>query len=305
LAREHGSVFNAVAWTGLFGDALTRYGIYDAGGALRGGFCLFREKRLGLTVLRDPPFTPEIGPFFEHAAQHPVARLEESRDVLTALADFLDSLHPAVVSLSLARAVTDCLPFCWRDYKVVPSYTYLLPLSQTDEAILGAMSVGRRNDIQKAVRDGLRAERMEDYSTIATLVEATFARQEKDAKREYVKRILFSFARPDNSYTFVVFSNGVPIAGTFIVHDTETAFYLLGGYQSEGKHHGAGALAMFESIRHARGLGLRTFDFEGSVIPAIEKYFRGFGGKLTPYYRVNKAWLPLEMVLKLFKRGLF
>lgn len=305
LAKEHGSVFNTVAWTGLFGDSLTRYGIYDAGGTLRGGFCLFREKRLGLTVLRDPPFTPSIGPFFECRAQHPVARLEEWRDVLTALADVLEHLHPAVVSLSLAPAITDCLPFYWRNYKVIPHYTYLLRVDQTEDAILAAMSVGRRNDIQKALRDGLKAERTDDYSTIAALVETTFARQGKDTNREHMKRILFSFGRPDNSYAFVVQSNGVPIAGAFVVHDAKTAYYLLGGYHSESKHHGAGALALFESIRHARELGLKTFDFEGSVVPAIERYFRGFGGKLTPYYRVNKAWLPLEMVLKLTKRELF
>jgi hypothetical protein len=305
LAREHGSVFNTVAWTDLFGDSLTRYGIYDAGGALRGGFCLFREKRLGLTVLGNPPITPSIGPFFESRARHPVTRLEERRDVLTAIADLLDHLHPAVVSVSLAQSVTDCLPFFWRSYKVIPQYTYLLPLDQTEEDVLAAMSDARRRNIKKALRDGLCPERTDDYSTIVTLVEATFARQGKDVSREHMERIFFAFARPENSYAFVVLSNGAPIAGTFIVHDTETAFYLLGGYQSEDKHPGAGALAMFESIRHAKELGLKTFDFEGSVVPAIERYFRGFGGKLTPCLRVNKAWLPLEMVLKVFKRGLF
>jgi len=120
-----------------------------------------------------------------------------------------------------------------------------------------------------------------------------------------MKGILSSFARPDNSYAFVVQSNGVPIAGTFVVHDAKAAYYLLGGYQTEGKHYGAGALAMFESIRRARDLGLEVFDFEGSVVPAIERYFRGFGGRLTPRFRVNKAWLPLEMALKPFKRRLF
>lgn len=305
LAREHGSVFDTVAWTGLFGDSLTRYGIYDAGGTLRGGFCLFREKRLGLTVLRDAPYTPSIGPFFECRAQHPVARLEEWRDVLTALAEFLEHLHPAVVSVSLAQWVTDCLPFFWRNFKVIPYYTYLLSLNQTDEAILTGMSEVRRRNIGKARRDGLCAELTEDYSIISSLVEATFARQQKDLKREHLKKILFGFANASNSHSFVVFSNGVPIAGTFIIYDAHTAYYLLGGYRSEGKHHGAGALAMFESIRRARELGLKTFDFEGSVVPAIERYFRGFGGKLTPYFRVNKAWLPLEMALKCFKRGLF
>ncbi len=305
LAREHGSVFDTVAWTDMFGDSLTRYGIYDAGGALRGGFCLFCEKRLRLAVLRNPPYTPFIGPFFERRALHPVAGIEESRDVITAVAEFLERARPAMISVSLSNWASDILPFLWRDYKVTPDYTYLLPLGQTDEAILAGMSESRRRNIGKARRDGLHAERTEDFSAIFSLVETTFARQGKDVEREYMKAILFSFARPDNSYAFVVQSNGVPIAGVFVVHDARTAYYLLGGYQSEGKHHGAGALAMFESIRQARKLGLETFDFEGSVIPAIERYFRGFGGKLSPYFRVNKAWLPLEMVIKPFKRRLF
>jgi hypothetical protein len=181
LAREHGSVFNTVAWTGLFGDRLARYGIYDAGDSLRGGFCLFREKRFGLTVLRDPPFTPTIGPFFECRAQHPVARLEEWRDVLTAAAEFLEHLHPSMISLSLARTINDCLPFYWREYKVVPSYTYLLRLDQTDDDLLGAMSVARRNDIRKALRDDLMAERTCDYSAITALAVSTFARQGSEA----------------------------------------------------------------------------------------------------------------------------
>ena len=305
LAREHGSVFNTVTWTDLFGDSLTRYGIYDAGGALRGGFCLFREKRLGLTVLTNPPGTPSIGPFFESRAQHPVARLEERRDVLTAIADLLDHLHPAVVSVALAQWVTDCLPFFWRNYKAIPFYTYLLALGQTEEAILAGMSEARRRNVGKARRDGLRAELTDDNSAIAALAEATFVRQGKDVKREYLERILFTYANPANSYAFVVRSSGIPIAGAFVVHDARSAYYLFGGYRSEDKHNGAGALALFESIRHAKELGLEAFDFEGSSVPAIERYFRGFGGKLTPCLRVNKAWLPLEMALKLFKRRLF
>ena len=305
LAREHGSVFNTLTWTELFGDSLTRYGIYDAGGALRGGFCLFRQKRLGLTVLTNPPGTPSIGPFFESRAQHPVARLEERRDVLAALADLLEHLRPAVVSVALAQWVTDCLPFSWRNYKVTPHYTYLLALEQTEEAILAGMSEARRRNVGKARRDGLRAELTDDNSTIASLVEATFARQGMDVKREYLKKILFTYPNPANSYTFIVRSSGIPIAGAFVVHDARSAYYLFGGYRPEDKHNAAGALALFESIRHAKKLGLEVFDFEGSSVPAIERYFRGFGGKLTPCYGVNKAWLPLEMALKLFKRRLF
>jgi hypothetical protein len=36
---------------------------------------------------------------------------------------------------------------------------------------------------------------------------------------------------------------------------------------------------------HARGL---DFDFEGSVLPGVEAFFRSFGGQLRPFYRVTK-----------------
>jgi len=52
-------------------------------------------------------------------------------------------------------------------------------------------------------------------------------------------------------------------------------------------------------------LGIKYFDFEDSMIRQIERYFRGFGGKLTLYYRINKAKLPLEILLKFYRRELF
>ena len=67
----------------------------------------------------------------------------------------------------------------------------------------------------------------------------------------------------------------------------------------------AAPMAMFACIRQARELGLEVFDFEGSMIPGIERYFRSFGGTLTPLYRVVKASLPIEWALKPFRRSIF
>jgi hypothetical protein len=120
-----------------------------------------------------------------------------------------------------------------------------------------------------------------------------------------LEAILFRYAQPSNSYAFSTCRQGKPIATCFIVHDEQTAYYLLGGYDAQDRHHGAGALAVVEAIKFAQDLGLKTFDFEGSVMPAIERYFRGFGGLFTSYYTVNRAWLPVEMLLKLGHRGLF
>ena len=44
---------------------------------------------------------------------------------------------------------------------------------------------------------------------------------------------------------------------------------------------------MWKAIKFSKEeLGLAEFDFEGSMVPQIEQFFRKFGGILTPYYSV-------------------
>ena len=62
---------------------------------------------------------------------------------------------------------------------------------------------------------------------------------------------------------------------------------------------------MWQSILHAKKLGIEVFDFEGSMLVEVEKYFREFGGELVPYYTVNKAGLPIEMLMKFKLRNRF
>jgi len=64
-------------------------------------------------------------------------------------------------------------------------------------------------------------------------------------------------------------------------------------------------MAIVEAIKHSKELGISKFDFEGSMLPEVEKYFRGFGGNLVPYYSINKAKLPIEIALKFVKRTHF
>jgi len=142
-------------------------------------------------------------------------------------------------------------------------------------------------------------------NVIENLVKSTFMRQNKKVNNYYLKKILYEFTNQENSFSFVALKDGIPLSAALCVYDKNTAYYLLGGYDYENKHHGAGALVIWESIKYAKSIGLKEFDFEGSMVPQIERYFRGFGGRLTPYFRVNKAKLPLEILLKFVKRELF
>jgi hypothetical protein len=303
LAREQGTVFHSAAWTALFGDRLERYGVFQENGDLVAGFVLQKLRVLGMTVLSNLPFTPQCGPLLRVKAQHPVAILKSRREILAAMAGFLDHGSHALVSLCLDPRVRDALPFVWRKFKVVPRYTYVLDVTASLEELQRNMSAVGRNQISKAIRDGLVVRQATDMAVVQALARGTLGRQHVPAR--HLEGILFRFANEDNSYAFTTYQGDAAIACCFVIHDTKSAYYLLGGGAAAGTHRGAGAVALFEAIKHAKALGLTTFDFEGSMIPAIETYFRDFGGRLTPYFCVNKAWLPIEILLKFFRRQLF
>ena len=301
LASRHGCVFDSVRWTGLFCPSLRRLGIYDSGGDLRGGFCVWEQRKFGLRVLRNPPYTPQIGPFYEPKATNPAARTDEQRGIVGAMADYLSFSGAAVVSLGLSLRIEDTLPFYWCGWKVVPYFTYRINLAQDEKTLLAAMSTERRKNVHKAQKDGLVVEEVAATGAMRALVMETYARQEMAFPMATTDKVFSGLPPGRNSYCLIARASGGPVAGVYVVHDSRTAYYLIGGY-ADGAHHGAGALAMWHAILRAKELGLEVFDFEGSAIPPIERYFRGFGGVLTPYLSIHKAWLPLEIALKLRPR---
>lgn len=301
LAANYGCIFDSLRWTDIFGRSLSRLGIYDSGGDLRGGFCVWEQRRFGLRVLRNPPDTRQIGPFYESRASNPAACTDEQRAVVQAMVNYLSSSGAAVTSLVLSLGITDCLPFYLSGWKVVPTYTYRIDLTQNEEMLLAAMSTGRRKNIRKSKADGIAVEETEDTSEMRSLMMETFARQGMSIPMADTDLILSEFQPGQHSYCLLARANGRAVAGVYVVHDARTAYYLLGGYAEDG-HHGAGALAMWHAILRAKELGLNIFDFEGSVIPPIERYFRGFGGELTPIFSVHNAWLPIQVLLKLRPR---
>jgi hypothetical protein len=305
LVREHGTVFNSGEWGRLFGNRLLRFGIYETGGELIGGFCLYRDDRFGFPIFRNLPFAPMCGPFIDIKAKNPTNILETKRKALAEMAHLLDGKRYSIISIALDRCVDDALPFYWKKFKVIPHYTYIIDLRTPVETIKQQMSASRKRSISKARNDGLFAQKITDMTIVRNFVLNTFQRKQKKINTQYLDAILFKFANESNSFAFATYCNGDPVACSFIVHDTRTAYYLLGGHTGESKHSEGAVLPLLESILLAKEVGLQTFDFEGSMAPSIERFIRGFGGKLTPYLTVNKAWIPIEMALKTIKRELF
>lgn len=305
LASRAGTVFNSPDWLAMYESKLQLFGIYSCNEELTGAFFLYRDGKAGLSFFKNPPYTPHIGWLFENGSQNHAKVLSQNKKVMEVMADFMQGLPLGVISCALPFSVFDMQPFTWKKFKVVPHYTYRLSLALSVEELEQRMSTEHRSSLRKAGKDGLTVEKIMDYSVVKKLVLKTFDRKNKKLDKNLLEKILCGFADASNSFAFAAWNKGQPVAAIFTIHDRSTAYYLLGGFDSAGKHRGAGILCMWQSILYARESGLNTFDFEGSMLPEVERFFRGFGADLVPYFTVNKAWLPLEFVLKLFKRELF
>ena len=305
LSQVYGNVFYKTEWIKLFNNKIQCYGIYSKGNELIGGFILYTEKKFGFSMYCNPPFTPTIGPFLKIDAQNSISVMSSMKDALSVMADFIEELPYSVVTFALNNKIVDMQPFIWKNFKVVPKYTYILDLTISIDNIWKNMSNIRKNDINKAKKDGLQARKTTDNKLIKDLVIKTLNRQEVKVNESYLDKIFFEFANEDNSFSFVTFNDNIPIAASFFIYDSKNVYYLLGGYDDNYRHRGAGAFSIWQAIELAKSMGLTYFDFEGSMIPEIEKYFRGFGGQITPFYTINKAKLPIEILLKFYRRNLF
>ena len=94
--------------------------------------------------------------------------------------------------------------------------------------------------------------------------------------------------------------NGRHHAGVYLVWDANSAYYLMGGSDPELRSSGATSLCMWEALRFAATVTQR-FDFEGSMIEPIERYFRAFGARQVPYLALSRTDSSLFKVIAILR----
>lgn len=89
----------------------------------------------------------------------------------------------------------------------------------------------------------------------------------------------------------VVYEEGRPISGIFVIHTKYSALLTHAGSMGESKLYGAAKLLNFEMMKRMKALGVNKYDFVGvrlnNTNPALEGIFRfkkGFGGTLKSGY---------------------
>lgn len=269
--------------------------VIEKGGVILAQLPYVRQKRFGFTLLTMPPLTQALGPWLApHEAKY-VTQLSRQMELMTALVEQLPPFD--YFAQNFHHAITNWLPFYWRGFNQTTRYTYVVEDLTNLEATWKETKENIKTDVRKAqkqltVRSDLSLE------TFLDLNEKTFKRQGlfPAYSRQLVVRLNQACAEHDCCRIFFAEDvQGRVHAAVFIVWDEQVAYYLLGGADTELRNSGATSLLLWEAIQFAATV-TRTFDFEGSMSPPIERFFRAFGARQKPYFRVTKTnsfWLGL------------
>ena len=286
--------------------AIQIHGIFAKDGQQRGVFLTETMPRLKiLKAIGTPKNIPNCQLSYISTSKNPAKRNSELKSVMDAIANYLEIFPVQIVSVSFPKNWTDFQPFIWKKFKVTTQLTYQLDLTKTEDELLKNFSTERRKNITKSEKEGLIIKHIDPNEEMIEMILETFNRQDISVDEELIKNILIKTPKENKIGTIACDTDDNLLACNFCLIDSFKTTYLFGGYSSKYKNEGAGAYAMWHSIKRTKEKGIEVFDFEGSMIPQVEKYFRGFGGDLVPFYRVNKSSYLVELLLKAKERTLF
>lgn len=247
-------------------------------------------------IISMPPFTQTMGPWFAPESDDTkYTKALGRRQVWGKL--FTERLRSYPVFLqNFNYKITDWLPFYWEGYQQTTRYTYLLKEIRNREAIWQNMSPNIRRNITKAkekyhitVKRGITTE---EFLHIQA---QTFERQQTTMHEDTeVLRKLIDTCRTRNQGDLW---GGYDEAGrlhaaAFIVWQDSSAYYLAGGGDPGLRESGAHSLILWECIDYVSQF-TDLFDFEGSMLPGVERFFREFSAIQTPFFTISRGKLSL------------
>lgn len=246
-----------------------------------------RRRKFRRTWLIQPKLTPYLGPWLRPTSAKLTNRLAETKELM---AELIDALPPFdLFRQCFAPEVGYWLPFYWRGFQQTTRYTYRLAnLSDLDSVLAGF-----RHNIRVEIRKAQQLLTICDdlgLDCFARVWGLTFERQGSrlPISKQLIDRLDDACEkRSCRKMFFARDKNGNVHAAAYLVWNKKCAYYLMGGGDPDLRTSGAGSLVLWETIKFAATVS-EQFDFEGSMIEPIERFFRAFGGTPIPYFSIQK-----------------
>jgi hypothetical protein len=184
----------------------------------------------------------------------------------------------------------DLQVFLWAGYRVELVYTFRFEAAIAVDQILQGMTRQHRQNLAKAQQQ-MTVEVGGNIDILMDLNRQTFSRQGLPLPyQESLPRHLWAAARSRGLADIYLArtAEGAAVAGVLVVHDRCNTCQIVSGMDSETRSSAGGYLVAWQAIQDAILAG-RAFDFEGSSLRGVERYYRHWGAAAKPIWRLERA----------------
>jgi hypothetical protein len=263
----------------------------------KGGKCI---ASLPYTITKDrmfkgvsmPLLTQTNGIWLSYPAkQKYTSKLNYEKDIINQIISKLELLNLDFYIQNYNYDFTNWIPFYWKGYSQTTRYTYVIDDLSNMDKVYEEIDGKIRTQIKKAEKV---VSVKEDCSIeiFYSLLSMTFARQK--IKMPYpldlVKKI--DNACKENNCRKIFYAedkDGKIHAAIYLIWDDNSVYYLMGGANPELRNSEATTLLLWHALNFASTFR-NKFDFEGSMIEPIEKFFKAFGSVQKPYFKIWKDY---------------
>lgn len=278
--------------------------LYEKGGEIVGALPYVINKKFLFSSISQPVLTQHLGPWLRGSSDKFSTQLSQEKEILENLFEQLP--YASKYSQNWSPLRQNWLPLYWKGYKQTTFYTYRLEDISDLKKIWDGFDGSIRKEIRKAEnRFKLQVIENPPLCEFLSLNKKVFVRQELPLpySDEQVSNLYNALDKRNKVKLFIARDeSGNNHAGVFLIWDENVAYYLMGGGDPDLRNSGAASLCMWKAIQFASSV-TNGFDFEGSIIEPIEKFFRSFNARQIPYFHVfkyNSKFLKLVSELRNF-----
>lgn len=261
------------------------------------------RKRFGMRYVLQPELTQFSGPYYcVPTDMSPSRRVDFEHRAANLLIDHFQSLRLDYFCQRFAPSVTDWLPFHWRGYHQTTRYTYRINDISDPQRVFD--NFDRSKERQRRIRriaDDYTAQSIDTDTFVSFHTAYWQSRGQKDIlSHELMQRVIDTATLRGQGITLGLYdSKGHLSVAWFAVYDQNCAHALLSAKAPDVQSADVSALLVWRLIET---LSTHTvaFDFEGSMEPTLEYFYRSFGARQVPLMEVAKIGNPIfPLLLKL------
>jgi lipid II:glycine glycyltransferase (peptidoglycan interpeptide bridge formation enzyme) len=256
---------------------------------LAGAWPYQMEKKAGVSVIRTPQLTPYLGPFVFYPSDLKLSKRDNfEHETIEAL---LQKMPAAKVwSVALPPGLKQVGLFKDSGFEQQTKQTFIVDLGADEGTIFSNLNEDHRRNIRKAEKELTIIDEPQLLKQLYDFQKTTLQAKNLDVYYSFRQmQSVFKACRQRNQAAlWVAKKDGEVQAIIWHLWDDERAYYLTGSKNPTANNKKALTALLWHAIRESLKMRKKIFDFEGSMDPGVEQFFRNFGGSRELYLVLKK-----------------